>query len=147
MDHTVELWNSDLNIPTTLRQPNAISNNAGNTRKNQLSANAKEFVPRNYNAPPAVQSAPLVVQSVQNRLKVHKQKPEPEPPCSSAEMDMQRLQQIVNTLTGDPGQFDDLLQIFMETLQPYLNDLMILHDCARLLFNQVSVSQVFNNLI
>lgn len=52
--------------------------------------------------------------------------------------DIIRLKQIISTLTKDPGQFDNLLDIFMETLQPYFEDIIALSIIAQLLVEQVS---------
>ncbi|CAH1155754.1 unnamed protein product [Phaedon cochleariae] len=37
--------------------------------------------------------------------------------------DMRRIKHIIATLTKDPGQFDNLLEIFLETLMPHLEDI------------------------
>lgn len=103
--------------------------------------------------------------SVQNRLKIHNKKTSdtsPAPTVASAprvamdmprqnggdciplgignngeNQDIKRLKQIVTTLTRDPGQFDNLLQLFMETIFPHLNEIMFLSHFTKLLVEQV----------
>ncbi|XP_018571544.1 uncharacterized protein LOC108911168 isoform X2 [Anoplophora glabripennis] len=52
--------------------------------------------------------------------------------------DIFRLKQIIGTLSKDPGQFDNLLDLFMETLQPYFEDILALSITAQLLVEQLT---------
>ncbi|KAJ8937051.1 hypothetical protein NQ314_012045 [Rhamnusium bicolor] len=97
--------------------------------------------------------------NIQKRLKIHKQPQDTDylqnsniaekysdnvpDQCYSADEDSPdiiRLKQIINTLTKDPGQFDNLLDLFMETLLPYFEDIIALSIIAQLL-----VEQAINN--
>ncbi|XP_018571543.1 polyadenylate-binding protein-interacting protein 1 isoform X1 [Anoplophora glabripennis] len=57
--------------------------------------------------------------------------------------DIFRLKQIIGTLSKDPGQFDNLLDLFMETLQPYFEDILALSITAQLLVEQAIVDPNF----
>lgn len=50
---------------------------------------------------------------------------------------MMRMKQIISSLIMYPGQFDDLLMVFMETMYPYFNDVMAMSEIAQLLVGQV----------
>lgn len=113
-----------------------------------LKVDAPEFIPRSY------ESKPMAAQtsSVQDRLKIHRSEPECEKndivehnmtygiqyTDVDVENDLKRIRQIINTLTKDPGQFDNLLQIFMDTVMPNLEDFIVLSDIAQILINEVS---------
>lgn len=123
------------------------------TSKPSLNPDAPEWFPSyigvNYNS-----EAP---KSVQNRLRLHKSQPEPQNSHNKDnekmeissdnlvygdendfEPDIKRLKQIITTLSKDPGQFDNLLDLFMETLMPYLEDFLALSVIVRILVEQVS---------
>lgn len=115
--------------------------------KSSLKVDAPEFVPRATENKPQISA---VTSSIQNRLKIRR----PELECEMIEKvednsqylanevdprnDLKRIRQIINTLTKDPGQFDNLLQIFMETVAPYLDDLLLLSDIVKILIHEVS---------
>ncbi|CAH0546526.1 unnamed protein product [Brassicogethes aeneus] len=151
MDQKVKLWDRDSSQSMNLRQPNKPSESKKNTVKvedsvivnSKLSVDAAEFYPNSHPAPSNN------VSSIQSRLNKHKKQPESAIDHIGVESaahqhqnndedspDMLRLKHIVKTLTNDPGQFDHLFDIFMETLMPYLQDAIFLTDCARLLVNQ-----------
>lgn len=112
-----------------------------------LKADAPEFIPRAFEIKPQISA---ITSKIQNRLKIHKSESE----CGTlektednseyitnymdTESDHKRIRQIINTLTKDPGQFDNLLQIFMDTVAPYWEDLIMLSDIVQILVNEVS---------
>lgn len=55
------------------------------------------------------------------------------------QQDIERLQHIISTLTCDPGQFDDLLELFMDTFKPYFNDITVISIMAKMIFQQVCI--------
>lgn len=113
-----------------------------------LKADAPEFVPRTFESKPQI----TPTSKIQNRLKIHRSEPE----CDTVEKsehhpefvdnymdtgsDHKRIRQIINTLTKDPGQFDNLLQIFMDTVAPYWEDVNLLSNIVEILVNEVSFS-------
>ncbi|CAG9855689.1 unnamed protein product [Phyllotreta striolata] len=56
---------------------------------------------------------------------------------SSADFD--RLKRIIGTLTKDPGQFHNLLDIFMETLEPYVSNGIPISDITGIIVNQAII--------
>lgn len=115
-----------------------------------LKVDAPEFVPKSITEtkPPI-----LPTSKIQNRLKIHRSEsecetmekiehhPEYVQNVIDMESDHKRIRQIINTLTKDPGQFDNLLQIFMDTVAPYWEDLILLSDIVQILVNEVSFSE------
>lgn len=124
----------------------------------KLRPSAEEFVPRpkyvtsvtpsaNFSNPaPAIQR-----HSVQDRLKVRDVQSTSNNQSTSAQQsqsnvnnqdwalnpsDLNRLRHIISSLTYDPGQFDCLIEIFLETLLPYANDLVVLTNVADLLVQE-----------
>ncbi|KAJ8916889.1 hypothetical protein NQ315_013357 [Exocentrus adspersus] len=57
--------------------------------------------------------------------------------------DIIRLKQIISTLTKDPGQFDNMLDLFMESLEPYFQDVIALSLIAQLLVEQAITTPNF----
>ncbi|KAJ8938591.1 hypothetical protein NQ318_020853 [Aromia moschata] len=129
--------------------------------KSTLKVDAPEWYPSNVN--PNV-NAQLPASNVQDRLKVHKKSHEPDlqslslaekgyPSNVSVEqctvedsVDIIRLKQIINTLTKDPGQFDNLLDLFMETLFPYFEDIIAISLIAQLLVEQLYAQLPHSNV-
>lgn len=113
-----------------------------------LKVDAPVFVPR-FSDPTESKPQILALTSrIQNRLKIRSEsesstieKVENDPPYITdyVENDLKRIRQIINTLTKDPGQFDNLLQIFMDTVVPYLEDIMLLSDIVHILVNEVKI--------
>lgn len=113
-----------------------------------LKVDAPEFVPRTFESKPQISAT----SKIQNRLKVHRsesecetlEKTEHQPEYfqnfMDTDSDHKRIRQIINTLTKDPGQFDNLLQIFMDTVAPYWEDVILLSDIVQILVNEVSCS-------
>lgn len=112
-----------------------------------LKVDAPEFIPRSETKQPISGAT----SRIQNRLKI----PRCELECDKVEVvrdnpeyipqsyvdtetDLKRIRQLIKTLTKNPGQFDDLLQIFMETVTPYLEDIVLLSDIVQILVNEVS---------
>lgn len=155
-----QLWNKDKEPPppNSLRKINdPISNKTAETNdaqssttqlekklESKLNISAPEFFPANYvRQQYSVPTAATTSSSVQNRLKVHKNQPQNTPvQCQNLngeanEADMVRLRQIISTLTNDPGQFDNLLEIFLDTLAPYFDDITTILNASELLVDQV----------
>lgn len=112
--------------------------------KSKLNFDAPEFKPKYCETKSQVST---VTSSIQNRLNIHRsesneQIEEPTSVTSTyvgTESDIKRIKQIINTLTKDPGQFDNLLQIFMETVAPYLEDVCLLPEIVQIIVNEVSI--------
>lgn len=119
----------------------------------KLSANAAEFVPsylrNDTQGNNTITPSSLACASVQNRLMKHKLSTEAtyssaiQQPIKCDEdflgsADDVRMKQIIDTLTRDPGQFNNLFDIFMDTLNPYLENVLVLSSTTELLVNQVS---------
>lgn len=105
----------------------------------KLSADAQEWFPSNYTG--IRTTPPLKHSSVQDRLSIHKKSKQNEDKASSmslqnVEKDIARLRQLIDTLTTDPGQFDMLIDIFMESIRPYYDDIEVLSLLAEILLNQ-----------
>lgn len=124
--------------------------------KSTLNAAAAEFIPKCYydNSNTVMSKPPQL--SVQNRLKIHKDQDSSrnqssrDAPINSRysqgdnnyryannSLDNLRLKQLIHTLTCNPGQFDDLLDIFKQTLRPYFEDIIALATVTDLLVTQV----------
>ncbi|CAH2015858.1 unnamed protein product [Acanthoscelides obtectus] len=109
--------------------------------KSSLKADAPEWFPNNSIMTQRVDS---LSNSLQNRLKIHKRhgndsnhsQNHSAAAIPNIDDDIKRLKQIITTLSRDPGQFDNLLDIFMETLIPYFNDLMTLFTVAKILVEE-----------
>ncbi|KAL3283893.1 hypothetical protein HHI36_018062 [Cryptolaemus montrouzieri] len=132
--------------------------------KSKLNVSASEFIPKCYldKSNEIVMSKPANV-SVQNRLKIHKdqdsQRTQFPQDCqinsryfsqgdnnfqyTSDSLDDRRLKQLINTLTNDPGQFDNLLDIFKQTIRPYFDDIIALSSVTDLLVRQAIQYQSF----
>lgn len=135
-----------VNTPTTMQNniekeyPTKLEELVANS---SLKVDAPEFIPR------FSESSQQISSSVQNRLKIHRSEsdykptekvennPEYNSDCVDTESDLKRLRQIIITLTKDPGQFDNLLQIFMDTVLPYLEDIILLSEIVNILVNEV----------
>lgn len=116
--------------------------------RSNLSVDAPEFYPAGYSnvsssAAPQQSQQPS---SIQNRLKKHRVSSTEHPAEESfhnedeyfiGSADDNRLQHLIRTLTKDPGQFSDLLEIFIDTLSPYFTDIFVLSRAAKLLVEQV----------
>ncbi|XP_066156752.1 polyadenylate-binding protein-interacting protein 1 isoform X1 [Euwallacea fornicatus] len=50
--------------------------------------------------------------------------------------DMIRLKQIISSLMKYPGQFDNLLVVFMETIYPYFHNIITMSEIAKILVSQ-----------
>lgn len=115
------------------------SNSQGNVNPvvSRLSAEAPEFVPKYMKS----QSR----SGVQDRLKKHKVTESSAQQSANIDSefvgspDDNRLQHLIATLTKDPGQFSDLVELFMDTLWPYLQDIIVLSRTAQLLVQQVNI--------
>lgn len=120
-------------------------------KKSTLSVDAKEWYPASYSGPVAPSNAPK--NSVQNRLSMFKKPTENKTPHETyhnnesdnntllyndevVNQDINRLQHVIDTLTYDPGQFDDLLEIFEESYRPHTNDISVSSTLAEMLFRQ-----------
>ncbi|KAJ8969031.1 hypothetical protein NQ317_014168, partial [Molorchus minor] len=116
--------------------------------RSTLKVDAPEWYP-----PSLCSIPPAPTSTVQDRLKVYKkpvdtslQNTDKQPHRSSIpddtdnSVDIIRLKQILNTLTKDPGQFNNLLDLFLETSYPYFKDIFTLSIITQLL-----VEQAINN--
>lgn len=128
------------------------NNESANTApkiNSRLSADAAEFYPAGYTASTTVSTPSSVVQS---RLKKYKQPDLSEPTQNDSfgnsqehfnedgtfvNQDVERLQHLINTLTYDPGQFDDTLELFMDTFKPYFDNITVISVMAKMIFQQV----------
>ncbi|CAG9838817.1 unnamed protein product [Diabrotica balteata] len=104
-----------------------------------LNASANEWYPKNVYVPHPVE---FITSSVQKRLQIHREPPQVISENINNEVtegyspDLNRIKQIITTLTKDPGQFHDLIELFMETLIPYLEDIMITSLVAEIIVEQ-----------
>lgn len=98
----------------------------------RLSADAQEFVPANYQTTSKKSSA-------QERLLKIKTDDEMQQDKSRVDQDVRRLDNVITTLTYDPGQFDDLLDLFVETFKPYIEDQEFIDIVAEMLFRKVGL--------
>ncbi|KAH0811035.1 hypothetical protein MTP99_013913 [Tenebrio molitor] len=127
---------------STTKSTNVTPQKDNNLMKSSLSVDAPEFYPSYYKTSTPVSNT---TSSIQERLKRHKVA-EPnsvtEPVANDFESnfigssDDNRLKHLIDTLTKDPGQFSDLLDIFMDTLCPYFEDIFVLSRAALLLVEQ-----------
>lgn len=116
----------------------------------RLSADAKEFFPKNYNS--AVSASQSSKSSAQERLLKIKQNQPPGqhdqtglrndgnnacPDQHQVEQDKRRLENMISTLILDPGQFDNLLHLFVETFKPHLENHDVINIMAEMLVFQV----------
>ncbi|VEN60621.1 unnamed protein product [Callosobruchus maculatus] len=112
--------------------------------KSSLKADAPEWFPNNSIMTKKVDN---VSHSLQNRLKIHKRNGSDSDHSQNdwgpAVDDIKRLKQIITTLSRDPGQFDNLLDLFMETLVPYFQDLMTLSTVAKILVEEAILDPNF----
>ncbi|RZC33929.1 polyadenylate-binding protein-interacting protein 1, partial [Asbolus verrucosus] len=130
--------------PETTKSFNATPQSENKTGiKSRLSVDAPEFYPSSYKNPTVASNT---TSSIQDRLKKHKVTESntiQQPPTNNIEVDFIdspddiRLKHLIVTLTKDPGQFSDLLDIFMDTLCPYFDDILVLARAAQLLVQQV----------
>lgn len=157
------MWDCDSNVsqdPPPLRRPNISSNVANNpqtcedlpeqlnnelhisyqeennfvnqVRNSKLSAEAKEFYPANCSY------------SIQQRLtRFRISEPSPEHSVSEVkqdvDIDIARLKEILNSLTYDPGKFDELLESFIDILAPYFEDISMITNTTEMILEQVSL--------
>lgn len=142
---------SDENTSTNSQENNEIQNLTTIEEivaNSSLKVDAPEFVPRFSRSKP--QYVSTIKPSVQDRLKI----PRTETNCNVTEemgnnldysnasyfdtqSDLRRLKQIIGTLTKDPGQFDNLVQIIVDTVIPYLEDLVLLPEIVEIIVNEV----------
>ncbi|XP_060534863.1 uncharacterized protein LOC132707158 [Cylas formicarius] len=129
-----------------------------------LKADAPEFYPAGYNRSEVSEPvnyfpknvhitvsdpASIVKHSAQNRLNKYKQNSigssyvEYNGHCDDDSPDMIRLKQIISSLKLYPGQFDDLLMVFMETIYPYFNDIIAMSEIVKLLVSEAIESANF----
>lgn len=143
---------------TDVTLPNSPSNEVNKTVKaveSRLSADAKEFYPAGY--VPASSPAPSSKSSsVQDRLKIKHNQPQNqneqrnninEGNCiyqddSQIEQDKRRLENMITTLIYNPGQFDDLLHLFVETFKPYLENHDMINIVAEMLVFEVIICRL-----
>lgn len=142
-----------------------------NIENSILKPDAPEFIPAMYRVPHNndqenyfPQNVHITVsdgrriqkQSAQDRLKKWKNPsessscyPESSPNLSNGyydhdeSTDMIRLKQIISSLIKYPGQFDDLLLVFMETIYPYFDDILAMSEIAQLLVGEAINSPNF----
>lgn len=150
-----EMPNTNSNI-----QESSNSNNSAASKNTQksidvmsstLSVDAEEWYPASYSAPVAPSNPSK--NSVQNRLSMIKKPNENRTPQENyhnnesdnntvlynddvVNQDINRLQHVIDTLTYDPGQFDNLLVIFEESYRPHINDISVSSTLAEMLFHQ-----------
>ncbi|XP_050515340.1 polyadenylate-binding protein-interacting protein 1 [Diabrotica virgifera virgifera] len=109
-----------------------------------LNASATEWYPKNIYTPSPVE---VITSSVQKRLQIHRECPQVNninnEGTEEYSPDLNRIKQIITTLTKDPGQFHDLIDLFMETLVPYLEDIMITSLVAEIIVEQAINSPNF----
>ncbi|KAL1517019.1 hypothetical protein ABEB36_000840 [Hypothenemus hampei] len=127
----------------------------GQFKKTVLSADAPEFVPSWLKETTPVEEQINNLQlnentkfnsksGAQNRLKKYRNQSSQGSTSSSRNslnskfnsLDMSRLQQLITSVINYPGQFDDLLMVFIETLNPYFNDVLAMSEIAKLLVTQ-----------
>ncbi|XP_015833011.2 polyadenylate-binding protein-interacting protein 1 [Tribolium castaneum] len=141
------LWDAKCEAPKGLRPPNAPptrlledTKTSEKPFKSSLSADAPEFIPASMKSSATTQSS-----GVQDRLKKFKVVENSGGNDSEfvGSPDDIRLKHLIDTLTKDPGQFSDLLDIFMDTLSPYFGDIFVLTRAAQLLVEQAIVYPSF----
>lgn len=143
--------NSNVTLPNgpSTEINNKTVNKAADSR---LSADAKEFYPANYGT--GTNSASSSKCSAQERLlKIKHNQPQNQSDQSLknpmydddymyldegvVELDKRRLENMITTLVFNPGQFDDLLHLFVETFKPYLENHGMITTVAEMLVYEV----------
>ncbi|KAF7283435.1 hypothetical protein GWI33_000575 [Rhynchophorus ferrugineus] len=128
-----------------------------NVLQSDLKPDAPEFIPRanrNGSDQMAHHNPKPIKNTAQNRLSKLRNEISHEFTISNTQnessqstdydsVDMMRLKQIISSLTNYPGQFDDLLIIFMETIYPYFNDIIAMSDITQLLVNEAIICPNF----
>lgn len=137
--------------PTATNELNSTPATIDVSRSN-LSVDAEEWFPPNY---PRSQTSPVSVSNRLTKIRNSSQNNLPSPQVTAntdnmlpspqtdlpipVQRDISRLQSILSTLTYEPGQFHNLLDIFMETFKPYFEDVIITGIMSNMLFKQVCV--------
>lgn len=160
LPNTPVLRRDDTNNTGRPKLPTELHRNTASTENNvvsnsRLSVDAPEFYPSSYSNNSFSGAKP----SVQNRLKKHKQGEAGDVTQAfqnihlNGSSDQQqygddfmhnsqdgtRLRHVISTLTTDPEQFDNLLDIFLETLLPYYDNCLVLSQITQVLVEQVSI--------
>ncbi|CAG9761620.1 unnamed protein product [Ceutorhynchus assimilis] len=152
------LWNpSGSSVQKRLREPKMkLVQEAATSKNTVLRAEAPEFVPRQITGlEHQFQNVNITVDdlpkrsSAQSRLLIHKNptshseqgSSQYHPPNQvingqSSSTDMVRLKQLIDSLIKYPGQFDDLMMVILETICPYLDDIMAISEIVKLLVSQ-----------
>lgn len=123
-----------------------VNNAVTKTADSRLSADAKEFYPAGYNNAAAAPVSRSLAQERLLKIKhnqpqiLDEQRNEVSNECSDAqiEQDKRRLENMIRTLIYNPGQFDNLLDLFLETLKPYLENNEMIHFMAEMLVFEVT---------
>lgn len=147
--------NNERSVGNNTVASNQSSSHIVSVSNSRLSADAEEFYPAGYCSNTTVSTPRSYVQDRLNKFK----KPSlsgstqqdsfgsyQDNPFNSEQLnednvlvqqDIQRLQHIIGTLTYDPGQFDDSLDLFMDTFKPYFDDINVISTMVKMIFEQV----------
>lgn len=140
LSNTTTTTNEQQTSPSLHVQTENIQNNLTNIISNsRLSVHADEWYPPNFQRP---------VSSIQNRLsrnKVHESEHQNSPQSNDLEtsyicdaaINITRLKEIVNVITYDPGQFESLLDVFMEIVTPHFEEVDTVDALADMIYEQV----------
>ncbi|XP_022917384.1 uncharacterized protein [Onthophagus taurus] len=111
-----------------------------NSSKTPLRAEAKEWFPRGYTPQ---QQTPHVASghSIDDRLKKIRLGEPPSEPDPA--FDQSHLESILQSLTYDPGQFDNLLETLMDLLEPHFSDVNISQVAADMVFQYAVMEASF----
>nr|XP_023016190.1 polyadenylate-binding protein-interacting protein 1 [Leptinotarsa decemlineata] len=137
INETVTEDNSNFSLEKNVTVEELVANS-------KLKVEAPEWFPSGHTYVPNNRIEKLA-SSVQNRLKINKTNESNDFEYATVLQNMEaienssdfwRLKQLINTLTKDPGQFDDLLELFLETLAPYFDDIIALSTIVKILLEQ-----------
>lgn len=121
-------------------QTENIQNNLANIISHStLSADAVEWYPANFRQVSSIQSR-------LSRVKVHEpEQNEQEQETDDADanytcdvaINITRMKEIINAITYDPGQFETLVDAFLEIVTPHFQDVDTVDTLADMIFDQV----------
>lgn len=148
--------NSNVTLPNGPAKE--VNNTVNKFSGSKLSADAKEFFPAGYrNAAAPASSSKTSAQERLMRIKHNQPQNQNEqcqrneaggshPDGSQEDQDKRRLENMITTLSFNPGQYDDLLPLFVETFKPYLDNHEMINTVAEMLFFEVIAVNYFEKL-
>ncbi|XP_030766100.1 polyadenylate-binding protein-interacting protein 1 [Sitophilus oryzae] len=163
--HADPLWQKKTSVQKPMRLPKDQQTGAASTpslkidvEQSTLKPDAPEFIPQSVRFEQLSQSLQQNVvitnqtpkSHAQNRIALIRNSKNNEPNNheysdyehvtngygNDESLDMLRLRQIISSLIKYPGQFDDLLMVFMETIYPYFDDILAMSEITNLMVNE-----------